>query len=96
MRPVWVSHTNPQQEGFMPARKSSTSTSKAPRASKKSVSSKGGSGPVPPYGDPIRHAIASGDLQEMRRVAASTRRFLKDIEKLLARLDKQIYELSGK
>ena len=78
----------------MPTRKSSTSTSKTPRVSKKSSASKSGGGPVPPYGDPIRQAIARGDLQEMRRVAASTRRWLKEIETLLTRLERQIDKLS--
>ncbi len=80
----------------MPTRKRSTSTSKLTRVSKKISATQGENGPVPPYGDPIRQAIARGDLQEMRKVAASTRRWLKSINTLLARLERQIEKLSAR
>ena len=80
----------------MPTRKRSTSTSKLARVSKKISATRGENGPVPPYGDPIRQAIARGDLQEMRKVAASTRRWLKSINTLLARLERQIEKLSAR
>ena len=54
------------------------------------------SGPVPPYGPPIREAIARGDLHEMRAVAKSARKWLKDVEKALQQLEKNIEKLSSK
>lgn len=36
------------------------------------------SGPVPPYGPPIREAIASGDMTKMRQVRESARQWLKE------------------
>lgn len=35
-------------------------------------------GPVPPYGPPIREAIASGDRPRMRQVAENARRWLRE------------------
>lgn len=35
-------------------------------------------GPVPPYGPPIREAIASGDTTRMRQVRESARQWLKE------------------
>ncbi len=54
------------------------------------------SGPVPPYGPPIREAIARGDLQEMRAVAKSARKWLQNVEKALQQLEKNIEKLSSK
>lgn len=47
-------------------------------------------GPVPPYGDPIRGAIARGDVREMKRAAASARKWLADVQAALAQLDSAI------
>lgn len=60
-------------------------------------STKGGaraavSGAVPPYGPPIREAMARGDAAEMRKVAASARKWIKDAQ---AALDKLEQKLSG-
>ncbi|HET6890617.1 MAG TPA: DUF1843 domain-containing protein [Pyrinomonadaceae bacterium] len=44
-------------------------------------------GPVPPYGDPIRKAIARGDVQEMRKLAVSTRQWLDEVNAALAELE---------
>lgn len=78
----------------MPTRKSSSQTS-SKSSSKAQQGAKGGaaksasiSGAMPPYGVPIREAIARGDKQEMRRVAASARKWLKDVQAALDRLDK--------
>ena len=69
------------------------------KVSGKSKSAKGGGksakaidtgGPVPPYGVAIKEALARGDAQEMRRVAASGRKHLKDVQAALARLEKAI------
>jgi phytoene/squalene synthetase len=53
-------------------------------------------GAVPPYGPPIREAIARGDIQEMRAVAKSARAWLKDVEKALQQLDRRIEKLGAK
>ena len=69
----------------MPARKTTKKT-----ASKKSTKKKAArpeTGAVPPYGDPIRKAIARGDAREMKNVAASARKWLADVQAALAQLD---------
>ena len=68
----------------MPARKT---TKKA--ASKKSTrkAARPDTGPVPPYGDPIRKAIARGDAREMKNVAASARKWIADVQAALDQLD---------
>jgi hypothetical protein len=67
----------------MPARKTTKkavkkSTTKAARPD---------TGAVPPYGDPIRKAIARGDAREMKNVAASARKWLADVQAALDQLD---------
>ena len=68
----------------MPARKT---TKKAAKKSTKKKATRPESGPVPPYGDPIRKAIARGDTREMKNVAASARKWLADVQAALAQLD---------
>jgi hypothetical protein len=67
------------------ASKKSTKSASAARAAS-------GGGPLPPYGVAIREASARGDVAEMRRVAASARKWIKDaqgaLEKLEARIEK--------
>jgi len=53
------------------------------------------SGPVPPYGDPIRKAIARGNLREMKNMAASARKWLADVNSALAQLDSAIKKAGG-
>ncbi|HEV2830028.1 MAG TPA: DUF1843 domain-containing protein [Pyrinomonadaceae bacterium] len=53
-------------------------------------------GAVPPYGPPIRDAIARGNIQEMRAMAKSTRAWLKDVQTALNQLDVRIAKLSSK
>lgn len=78
-------------------------------SSKKGGSKKGGSkkgaagaratatsGAVPPYGPPIREAIARGDAAEMRKVAASARKWIKDAQTALDKLEKQLAKTGGK
>ena len=74
-------------------------TKKAPQSKKKSAKTtkktsktraRVETGPVPPYGDPIRGAIARGDVQEMRKVAANARKWLSDVQSALAQLDSAI------
>ncbi|HEV7377356.1 MAG TPA: DUF1843 domain-containing protein [Pyrinomonadaceae bacterium] len=78
----------------MPTRKSSSQTS-SKSSGKAQQGAKGGaaksasvSGAIPPYGVPIQEAIARGDKQEMRKVAASARKWLKDVQAALDQLDK--------
>ena len=69
----------------MPTRKASGKKSGTKKSSKKSL--KAESGAVPPYGDPIRQAIARGDAQEMKNVAASARKWMADVQAALDKLD---------
>ena len=66
------------------------------KKSAKSSRAKATSGAVPPYGDPIRQALARGNLAEMRKVAASARAWVKNVESSLAKLEKQIQGLSAR
>ena len=68
----------------MPARKT---TKKAAKKSTKKKAARPDTGPVPPYGDPIRKAIARGDAREMKTVAASARKWVADVQAALAQLD---------
>ena len=64
-----------------PAKKSATTKKKSTKRSAPQT------GPVPPYGDPIRKAIARGDAREMKNVAASARKWLSDVQAALDQLD---------
>lgn len=66
----------------MPARKSA-----ATKSSKSGAAAKRTSGALPPYGVPIREALARGDRQEMQKVAASARKYIKDVQSALDKLD---------
>ena len=79
----------------MPARKTSKkSTTK--KSTKKSAAARVESGPVPPYGDPIRKAIARGDQREMKNVAASARKWLSEVQSALDELDSAIKKSGSK
>ena len=69
----------------MPTSKKATSTGKKATAKKsaKSVAT----GPVPPYGEAIRGAVARGDIQEMKSLAASSRKWVSDVQVALKQLD---------
>ena len=69
----------------MPTRKTSGKKSGAKKSSKKSLRAE--SGAVPPYGDPIRAAIARGDAREMKNVATSARKWMADVQSALDQLD---------
>jgi hypothetical protein len=64
------------------------------KAPKKGSSSKGASairsGPLPPYGVAIRDATARGSSPEMKKLAASTRRYLTDVQAALDKLEKAL------
>jgi hypothetical protein len=70
-----------------PTRKSSSKS--------KSLAARPESGPVPPYGDPIHKAIARGDLQEMKALATSTRKWLTQVNSALAKLESSIKKAGG-
>jgi hypothetical protein len=53
------------------------------------------SGALPPYGTPIREAMARGDVQEMRKVADAARKWVKDVQTALEKLEQKIEKLSG-
>ena len=66
---------------------------KAPQSTKKTAT-KGAktttraiSGPVPPYAEAIRGAMVRGDAQEMKKAAASARKWVADVQAALAQLD---------
>jgi hypothetical protein len=47
-------------------------------------------GPEPPYGPPIRDAIARGNVAEMKSLATRTRKYIADLEKALKVLEGKI------
>jgi len=72
----------------MPTRKTSGKKTGAKKSTKRtSAAARVESGAVPPYGDPIRAAIARGDQREMKTVAASARKWLADVQSALDQLD---------
>ena len=48
------------------------------------------SGPLPPYGEAIRQATARGDVAEMRKAAAAARKWIKDAQAALEKLEKKL------
>jgi hypothetical protein len=75
----------------MATKKSSKSTKKTAKPKKLTKARiRIPTGPVPPYGDPIRGAIARGDVQEMKNVAANARKWLTDVQSALAQLESAI------
>ena len=66
----------------MPTRKKATATKKA--STKKASAA---TGPVPPYGEAIRGAVARGDAQEMKDVAANAKKWVADVQAALKQLD---------
>ena len=71
----------------MPARKAGkkSSTKKTSKAK-----ARVDTGPVPPYGEAIRGAVARGDVQEMKNVAANARKWVSDVQSALKELDSAI------
>ena len=53
------------------------------------------SGAVPPYGEAIRQATARGDEAEMRKAAASARKWIKDAQAALEKLEKRLGKTGG-
>ena len=50
---------------------------------------------MPPYGDPIRQAIAGGDRAMMKRMSVATRRWIASTEKQLAGVRKALEKLDA-
>ncbi|MBC8031858.1 MAG: DUF1843 domain-containing protein [Pyrinomonadaceae bacterium] len=73
----------------MATRKTTTkSTRKSASASRTSGAAAAiRSGALPPYGVPIRAAIARGDQREMQAIGAATRQHLKNVQSALAKLE---------
>lgn len=63
---------------------------------RKSKSVRSSAGQMIPYGDPIRAAIARGDVQEMRKLATYTRKWIKDVESALSNLERKIKSVENK
>jgi hypothetical protein len=59
------------------------------RVSKRSIAN------VPPYGDPIRQAIATGDRVKMKQMSVATRRWITSTEKQLASVRKALEKLDA-
>ena len=77
----------------MPARKAAK---KSTKKTSKAKAARPETGPVAPYGDPIRKAVARGDVQEMRSVAANARRWVSDVQAALNELDSAIKKSQNK
>ena len=71
------------------------SSKKSARGTTKSARAAATGGPVPPYGVAIKEALARGDVAQMRKVANSARKHLKDVQAALARLEKAIEKEGG-
>jgi hypothetical protein len=52
-------------------------------------------GPLPPYGVPIKEAIAGGNLREMKAVGARARKHIAEVERALKTLDAAIAKRNG-
>ena len=72
----------------MPTRKAAGKKASTKKSSK--AAARPETGPVPPYGEAIRGAIVRGDVQEMKNVAASARKWVSDAQAALKQLDSAI------
>lgn len=75
----------------MATRKGNTKggTAKSARSSASNI------GTHPPYGLAIRDALTRGDASEMKRVAASARKYLRDVGAAADKLDKALGKGKG-
>ena len=71
----------------MPTGKPSAKKTVAKSSTKKTSAARVESGPVPPYGEAIRGAIARGDARAMKNAAASARKWMADVQSALDQLD---------
>jgi Domain of unknown function (DUF1843) len=84
-----LSHTQTKRRRFMATRKSAAGKG-AKKGGAKASAAATRPGALPPYGEAIRDAAARGDQAEMRRVAASARKYLRDVQAALDKLDKAL------
>ena len=75
----------------MPTRKKAAGTKSTTKKSAKVET-----GPVPPYGEAIRGAVARGDVQEMKNLADSSRKWIADAQAALKQLDAAINKTKKK
>ena len=68
----------------MPARKTAK---KSTKKASKAKAAQPDTGPVPPYGEAIRGAVARGNIQEMKNVAANARNWITDAQAALKELE---------
>jgi len=71
------------------------STKKKASGTKSAAAARPTGGAVPPYGEAIRQATARGDVAEMRKAAASARKWIKDAQAALETLEKRIAKTGG-
>jgi hypothetical protein len=50
---------------------------------------------IPPYGNPIREAIARGDVAEMKKLSVSARKYLSDVQAAIDSLDRALGNSKG-
>lgn len=74
----------------MATKKASKSKKSSSRSRKTSARASTDTGPVPPYGVAIREAIARGNVQEMRKLATTTREWLNKVSAALDQLESSI------
>ena len=73
------------------AKKGSSKKGSAKKESQlSSLSARPTGGAVPPYGEAIRQATVRGDEAEMRKTAASARKWIKDAQAALDKLEKKL------
>jgi len=75
--------------------KSSAKKATKKKASSTKSASAARAGAVPPYGEAIRQATARGDVAEMRKTAAAARKWIKDAQAALERLERQLGKAGG-
>lgn len=63
---------------------------KSKSAAKASTGKRAASGAVPPYGPPIRDAMARGNLSDMKSLAARTRKYIAELERAVKALEGKI------
>jgi len=79
---------------YKSSKKGSAKKGGGKKASASSARATGGA--VPPYGEAIRQATARGDEAEMRKAAASARKWIKDAQAALDKLEQKLAKARGK
>jgi Domain of unknown function (DUF1843) len=84
-----------KEDNEMSSKKGTSGGKSSKKASAKQSASAARGGPLPPYGVPIREAIAGGNLSEMKAMATRTRKYIAELERALKTLDNQISKYKG-